>query len=125
MRKKSGIDYMTATLKLDENMMKDFENILGARSKNNYIVDLVNELVMFFTNASEQDKIHFAMRLAPYASKRKRMNDDTDKSSKKEVVSVKLDRLKYEYLTEEARNIGFTFSEIIRRHIAKDLEEML
>ena len=125
MRPKSGIDFMTATLKIDEDMMKDFNELLGSRSKNNYVVEVVENLVEFFNSATREDKIKLAMNLAPYAARRKRMNDDTDKSYKKAVISVKLDRLKYDFLTEEARNIGFTFSDLIRRHIAKDIEETL
>lgn len=120
---------VTATLKLEKDNMRRYENYLHSKdakshTKNNHIFNLVEDMVAYFKNADDKDKLSFLAELIPYATPRKKMNDDSDEGAFKcAVVSVKLKEDTYREAIQIVQNLGFSFSDIVRRLIMKDVIE--
>lgn len=114
-------DYITATLKLEPQMILDFTDALQGQSKNSYIKMTMERLDKVF--ADDRKAKEYVYDSIQYTTARKKMYDDSEKHKlKNKVVSVKLEKALYNSVMNRASQYGLTFSELIRREIIKKIE---
>lgn len=114
-------DYITATLKISEDLGKAFTEKLAGDSKNGWVLDLLNTLQVKLQDADYAD-IYFHGMLK-YAQGRKRIGVTNEKNKvKKFIVSVKVKKETYFAVMDVAQDYGLTFSELVRREIVRMVE---
>ena len=119
---------VTATLKMEKENMKRFETYLRDKnttyhSKNSYIFNKVEDVVETLKDADQMTKNGFVLELLPYATPRKQIKDIDKKASKCAVASVKLKEETHDKAVALAQELGFSFSDMVRRCILKDVTE--
>lgn len=119
---------VTATLKLEKENMRRFEAYLKSpqseyHTKNSYIFNKVEHIVNSIKHADKNVKIGFVLDLLQYATPRKQIKDMDKSAFKCAVVSVKLKADTHAEAVALAQELGFSFSDMVRRCILKDVTE--
>lgn len=114
-------DYITATLKVSDELGEAFTEKLGGDSKNGWTLELLNNLYCKFNNGDEAHK--YFIDMLNYAQGRKRNGITNEKNkAKRFIVSVKVKKDIYYGVMDVAQDYGITFSELVRREIVKMVE---
>ena len=115
-------DYITATLKITDDLGEAFTSKLGGDSKNGWTLDLLNTLAVKLQDDNTANDYFHAM--LKYAQGRKRIGITNEKNKPKRfIVSVKVKKDIYNAVMNVAQDYGITFSELVRREIVKMVEE--
>ena len=114
-------DYITATLKISEDLGVAFTEKLAGDSKNGWTLDLLNTLYIKFQDA---DIAHeYFIEMLKYSQGRKRYGVTNERNKLKTfIVSVKVRKDIYFAVMDVAQDYGVTFSELVRREIVKMVE---